>query len=244
MEENLSILNWSWATSNMFYFPEGHIHQVRFLNSNSDFLFLFFSFDFLSFIFFFGGKSFNFKLILGKTNLKSFNFKQVRKKLKHVLFPSGPHQTGSFFYSKFDFFFSRLSIVFSFWRKIFQFWTDFEPHRTGSISLNATSNRFIFLTLNSDFFFSFNFFWEENFSILNWFWATSNRFYFPLGFVVQTSKWLLISNDFFFFFFFFLSLGLSFSKKKSLGLSDYAIIFFSMCWFTNEKLNLCGRFWK
>ena len=109
----------------------------------------------------------------------------------------------------------------------------------------ATSNRFYFpqghiqqvhfLNSNSDFFFFLSiFFWEENLSILNWYWATSNRFYFPL------SKWLLISND----FFFFKSLGLTFSKKNSLGLSDYALIFFSMCWFTNEKLNLCGRFWK
>ena len=42
LEENLSILNWFWATSNSFYFPKGHIHQVRFLNSNSDFFFFFF----------------------------------------------------------------------------------------------------------------------------------------------------------------------------------------------------------
>ena len=56
LEENLSILNWFWATSNSFYFPEDHTHQVRFLNSNSDFFFLS--------IFFLGGKYFNFKLIL------------------------------------------------------------------------------------------------------------------------------------------------------------------------------------
>ena len=95
MEENLSILNWFCATSNNFYFPEGHTHQVRFLNSSSDFVFLFF-FCLSIFFFFFWGKSFNFKLILGD--------------------------------------------------------------QTSSISLKATSSRFIFLTLTLIFFFPFNFF--------------------------------------------------------------------------------------
>ena len=40
---------------NRFYFPQGHIQQVHFPNSNSIFFF---------FQFFFRGKSFNFKLIL------------------------------------------------------------------------------------------------------------------------------------------------------------------------------------
>ena len=38
-----------------------------------------------------------------------------------------------------------------------------------------------------------------------------------------------------------LSLGLPFSKKNS-WVIRYVLIFFSMFWFTNEKLNLCGKF--
>ena len=115
-----------------------------------------------------------------------------------------------------------------------------------SISLRATSNRFV-SNSKSDFFFffffwSFKFFLKENLSIfiiimVLFYFGRDNcesmSFYFYffifsfelqfLGFVVQTSKWL-ITNDFFFWL--------------SLRLSDYVLIFFSMCWFANEKLFL------